>query len=1474
MYKSVLKEILIFLLVLCFNSFAYVLVTGSQMKSNTSFDIDYDYEFRIPFISSVEDSLTQDSSIVGLLTDSIISACIADVSPKRIVSNGTEYETGSEVLASSGSCFIDYDHYESWRVFGWIPPPKYNANDLDSIYVGINSNINKVREWGPDGSNTAVYRNPKNTLTHELVHSVMIHHSPSNSELMPDGGTADNDPVTIGEDERHAYLAIYNSPEILKPTLPTSERDSIIVIKGQKIDFKVIPSADETPSYTYGTSFYKVKPRYSNSFLDSINLSSNDTIRYTWDSSGNDTDTLNVECFIKGAERIGESSFIETVNGQNVTRYCDQRSAKRRFSVCDYLVYEPKADTAVVAKAGNYIPVNLRIEDIYKDTLLLNGVYNIDSLRVQYVLWNDGFAWLNDSISTSQSIDPREEFKWYFAQFDSDTTINMNHPDLEVNADYFIKAHLYQKDGENLTYIGTAESGNFDIMPEVMMWIDPTVSENEVYQSFETQHTITAVCMNPDGSDHPLDLWDEMSFYYKFDGESSWTHIFTTKNEGKETPEEYICTWDSGTMKGRGWLKAEAHLTWTTKTTSDSLEFRLLEAEIGFDEFMYKQTDGLDKESLYTTEHEIGVSYGYWGDEGWIDDLVNEIKFLYKYPQESEYTQINSEVVTIFDEYNLYKTEFDAGENKDSVTIKVEINTLADGDSITLTKEKTFGLIDRYLTIDAPNSADVSVVDFESILERTSLWGKDTLIEQSNFESYGRICAEEGFDIHRFLFGGAGGVFYQNSVKVSLQNPLETIPAGIYNWVKFFSESKGFIYNGQAKVSQGSSVYLSGSEYHDEDNKELVEYDEERTYNNLIIRCKPGKYTQKVRSYEWLDETRAELAHGEKQDLLIPDWKLKTFGADFRFWPPIEKKDYACDNDSIPFCIWRPAVSGEVLPEKTELNTTYIDAYKDSLYSSCYSYSVICEPEVSEIITWNSSNEDPGFYRIEGKEVNINTNTNVEMNTEIQICPFYDHWEWDGSFSDKWIGGADTLHWGVGKMLYHPDIRTKEVLRDYYLEARYSTDAAVKNKEIISESIRLSDYPEYFKQIDIVIGIPAHTVNPATGQITYDELLADYKIWISKDGGSNWTVYKTISSEGYYLYPSEGIIFKPFFFNLGKTESTNEIRLKITKEGINSFFTTEPEVPKSQTVAFDEIVVKYSKHPVMPSPLPCSINMSTTKSNTVVVNWDAPDTNGLEYALLRYNIFRNGMKIGVLSPSSVSYEDEGVEPGTFYNYTIEAEYSVIGDPACEGINKKSAMIDCSMNIDLTSEPRPFGLTATTGTEGDYDTVSLSWPALICGLEITGYRIYRGEEMIGFTSETNYKDCFLSDGEYSYTITGVYNEQGNETLPSDPDFVAIETPSNPPAVYPPEGFSISNSDDSILLSWNSTEGATQYKIYRSLYPDKNYYEIGITSDTFFIDNMASFDEGVYYYKITADIEETKTGNTKTGNVKSIIKEVRK
>ncbi len=791
--------------------------------------------------------------------------------------------------------------------------------------------------------------------------------------------------------------------------------------------------------------------------------------------------------------------------------------------------------------------------------------------------------------------------------------------------------------------------------------------------------------------------------------------------------------------------------------------------------FEYKDTD----KKSYTNIREITASYGWWVDYSWYDGLVNDIRFYYKFPDDviskSDYSLINAPVSIENDGYKTYHIDFDPGIGHDLVSIKVEVTSEKDGQSFITSKEQTFELVDRYLKFIEPKPVGEGFVDFESILYYS--WGDFS--EDINFIPKARILAEEDFDINRFWWSSINQTFIDplGQEVSSLQNPVAyKLPDGIYNWLKFYSEATGFpyIYKGETKNNELPATCMAVPLNLDSiETKTLIEYEDEPWFGREIIRSKPGKYTQKIRCFDWYYGTTIELTHGEEQDILIPDWKLKTWGGDFRFWPPLQKKDFGRINDNIEFCIWRPAVSGEEPPVKSKLNSTNINVYKDDTMTSVFSTSTVCEPEVTKQIEWVTNGMTPGFFRVEGSEVDLGTGMNVKYDSEIQICPFYEHWENEGFFFNNWSSTIDSDHWGIHEWTTHYTISTKETLRKYSLEAKYDTGAEIKYTELQTISIPTEFYSEYDLELDFEIGIPATTYDNY-GRVTYDQLLANYKVLVSKDGGGNWTVMKLANTDGYMTRPPYGIIFKPFFFKLGKTGG-QPVLVKLVKEGIQEFYTDETEDPKYQSVFFDEIIVKYSKGPLLTAPnnIAASGGGLLTKNIAVNLEWEQAVNSDPAYQVQYYNIWRNGKIINYVNAPYTKFTDTDIQPDGRYNYAIEAVYNVPITNSSQAIYKLTSLLDCNIWVNMSDFPAPENLALTNGTGVEYNNVKLTWEVPVGEPEnITGYKIYRNNEYVNTTKKTTYTDYFLEAGEYTYKVSALYANPTWESFPCEPKIIGV------------------------------------------------------------------------------------------------------
>ena len=182
-----------------------------------------------------------------------------------------------------------------------------------------------------------------------------------------------------------------------------------------------------------------------------------------------------------------------------------------------------------------------------------------------------------------------------------------------------------------------------------------------------------------------------------------------------------------------------------------------------------------------------------------------------------------------------------------------------------------------------------------------------------------------------------------------------------------------------------------------------------------------------------------------------------------------------------------------------------------------------------------------------------------------------------------------------------------------------------------------------------------------------------------------------------------------------------------------------------------------------PSDLTVEVNVFD-----VELNWNPPAE---QRSLTSYNVYRNDQVIASVTESM--YSDIIPEPGD-YNYYVTAIYSD---------QYESDQSNCQdVNIDI-SQYIPLNFTGEVDIEYD---VQLTWDEPVNNDALTGYNIYRNDELIDTVSETIYTDADLADGTYTYFITSVFLEEfesdPTETLSfeiqqsggSDDSLIPVET----------------------------------------------------------------------------------------------------
>lgn len=148
---------------------------------------------------------------------------------------------------------------------------------------------------------------------------------------------------------------------------------------------------------------------------------------------------------------------------------------------------------------------------------------------------------------------------------------------------------------------------------------------------------------------------------------------------------------------------------------------------------------------------------------------------------------------------------------------------------------------------------------------------------------------------------------------------------------------------------------------------------------------------------------------------------------------------------------------------------------------------------------------------------------------------------------------------------------------------------------------------------------------------------------------------------------------------------------------------------------------------------------------------------------------------------------------------------------------------------------PTNLAATVENGNN---VELTWTAPE-DETVSGYNLYRNDDLLSFVENTYYTDNELSNGIYRYTLTAVYAT--GESSVAGPVSVEIDVE----ILYPPTNFTaIVVDENDIFLSWDAPEtGAVlSYNIYRN---DELLINV---ENTEYTDN--ELENGVYNYSLTA------------------------
>ena len=215
-----------------------------------------------------------------------------------------------------------------------------------------------------------------------------------------------------------------------------------------------------------------------------------------------------------------------------------------------------------------------------------------------------------------------------------------------------------------------------------------------------------------------------------------------------------------------------------------------------------------------------------------------------------------------------------------------------------------------------------------------------------------------------------------------------------------------------------------------------------------------------------------------------------------------------------------------------------------------------------------------------------------------------------------------------------------------------------------------------------------------------------------------------------------------------------------------------------------------------------------TSTSAVLVTW-----TGSALAT-RYSVYRgtttDSAAATILAPSltALSYNDTSADLGMVYYYWVLA-----WNDNCDNHTER-----CGGNSGYRATPTPTGLTATDGTRTS--DVLLTWNAVEGA---THYRVYRGTissptmaTAVGsWQTSTSYADTTAGPGvDYFYWVRAATTSSGGFAS----EYGTFNTGWR--AILPPADLDATSRTytDYIRVTWNSSLGATHYRLYRSTSSD--------------------------------------------------------
>ena len=249
---------------------------------------------------------------------------------------------------------------------------------------------------------------------------------------------------------------------------------------------------------------------------------------------------------------------------------------------------------------------------------------------------------------------------------------------------------------------------------------------------------------------------------------------------------------------------------------------------------------------------------------------------------------------------------------------------------------------------------------------------------------------------------------------------------------------------------------------------------------------------------------------------------------------------------------------------------------------------------------------------------------------------------------------------------------------------------------------------------------------------------------------------------------------------------------------------------------------------------PAKVAAASTAYNSVKISW------GKVSGASRYQVYRATSKNGsyqlVRTVTGTSYQHTGLTVGRTYYYKVRC-YRIVGDGRAYS----------AFTNPISVKPVPAKPTKLKAAASQYNSLKLSWA------KVTGahrYQVYRATskngayKLIRTVKGTAYTDTGLTTGKTYYYKVRCYRLSGTART-----YSGFCSPVSGKPVPGLAKVTLGNHKSGTHISWTKVQGASAYRVYRSVYPEGPYTLVTQTSKLAAVDQKAY--RGVkYYYRVRA------------------------